>query len=305
MEKIFSAGRRTVKDGKKLWLGIIHLVFIITGLLCILPLMLVISISLTSEREILLGGYSLFPRALSFDAYITVFSRPKQLIDSYILTTFTTAAGTILGMLITAMLAYSISRKDYVLAGKTSFYVFFTMLFSGGLVPWYILVSRTLNMDDTVFSLFVPYLVVPWHVLLMKGFFSDVPVSLIESAKIDGASEYRIFFRIVIPISMAGIATVSLFTVLMFWNDYYLSLMFINRGKLVSLQYLLYRIMANIDFLNSALAKQSGMTLGTKNIPGQSARMAMCVLAAGPMLFVFPFFQKYFVKGLTVGAIKA
>jgi putative aldouronate transport system permease protein len=305
MEKALAMERGLGKSGNKLWLGSVHLVFLITGLLCILPLILVISISLTGEKEILTQGYSLFPGEISFDAYKTVFSNPTQLINSYALTIFTTAAGTTLGMLITTMLAYSISRKDYVLAGKTSFYVFFTMLFSGGLVPWYILVTRTLKMGDTVFALFVPYLVVSWHVLLMKGFLSDIPSSLIESAKIDGASEYRIFFRIVIPISKAGIATVTLFTVLMFWNDYYLSLMFINRGKLVSLQYLLYRIMANIDFLNSALARQSGMALGAKNIPSQSARMAMCILAAGPMLFVFPFFQKYFVKGLTVGAVKA
>jgi putative aldouronate transport system permease protein len=158
-------------------------------------------------------------------------------------------------------------------------------------------------MKDTIFALIVPYLVIPWFVLLFKGFLSNIPMSLIEYAKIDGASEYRIFFRIVLPMSKPGLATIGLFYLLHYWNDYYLSLLFIQNSKNVSLQFLLYRIMSNIDFLNSALAVNSGMVRNVE-MPNQSARMAMCVLAAGPMLFIFPFFQRYFIKGITVGAIK-
>jgi len=280
--------------------GIVLTVF---STLCILPIMLVISVSFTSESGIIADGYSLIPKNPSLEAFKMIFAKPDQLLHSYLVTIIVTAAGTALGMLISSMLAYVISRKDYPLANKTSFYIFFTMLFSGGMVPWYILVSHTLHMSDTIFALFVPYLVTPWFVLLMKGFLSSTPFSIIESAKIDGCSEYGIFFRMVLPVNKPGLATVALFSVLMYWNDYWLSLMFIQNSQYVSLQYLLYRIMSNLSFLNSSLGIHAGITAGT-NTPSDSARMAMCLLAAGPMLFIFPFFQRYFVKGLTLGAVK-
>jgi putative aldouronate transport system permease protein len=177
------------------------------------------------------------------------------------------------------------------------------MLFSAGLVPWYMMISNTLRLKDTIPALIAPYLIMPWFTLLMKSFLADIPSSIIEAGKIDGASEPRVFFSLVVPVSKPGLATVGLFILLMYWNDYYLSLMFIQNSPFISLQYMLYRIMANIDFLKSALAIQSGLTRGVI-IPDQSVRMAMCVLAAGPMLFVFPFFQKYFAKGITVGSVK-
>ncbi|MCL2342571.1 MAG: carbohydrate ABC transporter permease [Firmicutes bacterium] len=270
---------------------------------CILPILLVITISITSQKGIVADGYSLLPRSISFEAYKMIFANPGQLIHSYFITIIVTVLGTFFSMLISSMLAYVISRKDYPLANKTSFYIFFTMLFSGGLVPWYILISRTFHMSNTIFALFVPYLVTPWFVLLMKGFLSTTPFSIIESAKIDGCSEYRIFFRIILPINKPGLATVGLFSVLMFWNDYWLSLLFIDNNKLYTLQFLLYRIMSNLTFLNSSLGVNAGVGAGA-NLPSESARMAMCLLAAGPMLFVFPFFQRFFVKGLTVGAVK-
>lgn len=283
---------------------LIHIFFILASMACILPLILVISISLSSEMDLLKNGYSIIPRIFSLEAYQMIFKQPVQLMKSYATTISVTIVGTLMGMLITSMLAYGLSRKDYAFSRATSFFVFFTMLFNGGLVPWYILINRTLKLSDTLWVLIMPYLVVPWFVLLMKGFMSTIPLSMIESAKIDGSSEIRIFFTMVLPISKAGLATVALFSVLMYWNDYWLSLLFINKGRLVSLQFLLYRIMSNIDFLNSALAAKSGLVSNIKDMPNQSARMAMCVLAAGPMLFIFPFFQKYFVKGITVGSIK-
>jgi len=281
----------------------IHLIMLTYSLFCIIPLILVISESFSSDKAIAIKGFSLFPVGFTLNAYKTIFNRPDQIIHSYMITIIVTAIGTIIGVTFTSMLAYVISRKDYPLANKTSFYVFFTMLISGGMVPWYILISKTLGLNNTIYALIIPYLIIPWHVMLMRGFFSDIPTSLIESAKIDGASEYTIFFRIVAPITKSGLATIGLFTMLLFWNDYYLSLMFIENDNLVSLQFLLYRIMSNINFLNSALAIHSGVT-SSAEIPTDSARMAMCVLAAGPMLFIFPFFQKYFTKGVTVGAVK-
>ncbi|MCY9656820.1 carbohydrate ABC transporter permease [Paenibacillus chondroitinus] len=282
-------------------LSVIHIVLLLSSIACIIPIALVLTASFTNENTILTKGYSLFPSAITLEAYRFVFKNPEQIINSYVVTIFVTVTGTLLSIMITAMVAYVICRKDFFLANKISFFIFFTLLFSGGLVPWYILISRILHLKDTPFALILPYVVTPFLVLLMKGFMSTIPFALIESAKMDGASEYRVFFSIIIPVSKSGLATIALFSVLIYWNDYWLSLLFIDTGKYVSLQLLLYRIMSNIDFLNSALA-----VANTSNIvlPSQSARFALAVVAAGPMLFIFPFFQRFFVKGITVGSIK-
>lgn len=178
------------------------------------------------------------------------------------------------------------------------------MLFSGGIVPWYILIAKYLNMKDTFFVLFVPYLVNVWYVLLLKTYFKDIPISLLESANIDGASEIRILISIVLPLSKPALATVSLFIVLQFWNDWWLSLLFINKESLVTLQYLLYKMMRNMDYLRNNVSQMAHGMIDTSNLPTETMRMAMCIVAAGPMLIIFPFFQKYFVRGLTVGAVK-
>lgn len=291
------------KNRIKIFNIIPHIVLIFVALACLLPLVLVISASFTSDAEIAKYGYSFIPKNFTLEAYVYIFKKPLQLILSYGVTTLVTVVGTLAGLLITAMLAYGISRKDYPFAKATTLFVYMTMLFAAGLVPWYMMVSNTLNMKDTIFALIVPYLVVPWFVMLMKGYFAEISPSIIEAAKIDGASEFKVFFQIVIPMAKPGLATVGLFIMLMYWNDYYLSLMFIQSSKMVSLQFMLYRMMSNIDFLKSALAAQAGMLSGVQ-IPAKSIRMAMCVLAAGPMLFVFPFFQKYFVKGIAIGSVK-
>ncbi|UKS26985.1 carbohydrate ABC transporter permease [Paenibacillus sp. HWE-109] len=285
----------------RMGLFLIHIVLLLSSIACIIPIVLVLAASFTSENTILTKGYSLFPSEITLEAYRFIFENPKQIINSYVVTIFVTVTGTLLSIMITAMVAYVIGRKDFFLANKISFFIFFTLLFSGGLVPWYILISRILHLKDTPFALILPYVVTPFLVLLMKGFMSTIPFALIESAKMDGASEYRVFFSIIIPISKSGLATIALFSVLIYWNDYWLSLLFIDTGKYVSLQLLLYRIMSNIDFLNSALS-----VANTSNIvlPSQSARFALAVVAAGPMLFIFPFFQRFFVKGITVGSIK-
>lgn len=282
-------------------LFMIHMALLLSSIACIIPIVLVLTASFTKESTILTEGYSLFPSEISLEAYQFIFKNPKQIINSYVVTIFVTVAGTLLSIMITAMVAYVICRKDFFLANKISFFIFFTLLFSGGLVPWYILVSRILHLKDSPLALILPYVVTPFLVLLMKGFMSTIPFALIESAKMDGASEYRVFFSIIIPVSKSGLATIALFSVLIYWNDYWLSLLFIDTGKYVSLQLLLYRIMSNIDFLNSALAVANTSSVV---LPSQSARFALAVVAAGPMLFIFPFFQRFFVKGITVGSIK-
>jgi putative aldouronate transport system permease protein len=271
---------------------------------CIVPLLLILSVSFSDETEILNSGYRLIPLKFSLNAYEYIFKLPEAIINAYGISIFVTAAGTIGGLLITSMLAYTISRKDYKYRNATSFMIFFTMLFNGGLVPWYILISRVLNMSDKIYVLFVPYLVVPWYVFLMKGFFSDIGDSIVESAKIDGSSEFRTFFSIIVPISKPGLATVGLFFALMLWNDWWLPMLFINNNKLVTLQYMLYTIMSNIEFISMQAGNTASVGIKFSKVPDLSARMATCILAIGPMLFAFPFFQKYLVKGIMVGSVK-
>lgn len=282
---------------------LIHTILIIFCALCVIPMILVISISLSDESAIVEYGYTLFPIKFSSYAYNYIFSNADTLINSYMVTISVTILGTLFGLILTTSLAYVLSRPDYKYRNVTSFYVFFTMLFSGGLVPWYILIAKYLHMKDTLFVMFVPYLVIAWYVLLMRGFLQTLPLSMLESARIDGASELAILVRIVLPVSKPGLATVGLFYVLMFWNDWWLSLLFIDKKELVSLQYLLYKIMSMIEALTS-IKSDYNVNTGNIQLPSQSARMAMVILTAGPILLAFPFFQQYFVRGLTVGSIK-
>ena len=236
-------------------------------------------------------------------AYSYLLSAPKALINGYIVSISVTVLGTALSLLLTSKLAYTLSRKDFRGSNILSFIVFFTLLFNGGLVPWYILIKRYLHIDDTLLALILPGAIIPWHVLLMRGFLADIPLPLIESAKMDGAGEWRIFYTIIVPISKPALATVALFIAFYYWNDWWLAMLYIDNQKLIPLQFMLYRIMNNIQFLSSSL--QSGnISIDISKMPNETARMAMAVLAAGPILFIFPFFQKYFVKGLTVGAVK-
>lgn len=282
---------------------VIHLILAIFLVLCVLPILLVISISLSDDITIKRQGYSIIPRQFTLKAYQFVLSDPTQIITSYAVTILVTVIGLVLGLWLTASIAYVTTRKDFKMSGPISFYVFLTMLFNGGLVPTYILVANVLHMRNTIFAIIVPYLVIPWYVLLLKGFMKNISTSYIESAKIDGAGEFRIFVQIILPLSKPGLATVGLFIVLTYWNDWWLSLLYIDNSKMITLQYLLYRILSSIQYLTSAVASDV-VKENIRNIPSLSARMAMCVLAAGPILFAFPFFQKFFVRGLTVGGIK-
>jgi len=290
------------KDKDKVFHIIIHIIFIFASLLCIIPIILVVVISLMHEKDILLNGYTLIPKNATLNAYVSIFSNAKQLIYSYGTTIGITLVGTITGIWLTATIGYVITRRDYALRKQLSFYVFFTMLFSGGLIPSYILISKWLNMKDTYFALFVPSLVSAYNILLMKGFLQNLPTSIIDAAKIDGASELRTFISIIIPISKPAIATVGLFMAFAYWNDWMASFLYIDSDNKIMLQYLLIKVMKNLQFLNSADALNYG--IAPQDVPTYSARMAMCVIASGPILLVFPFFQKYFVKGLTLGSVK-
>lgn len=291
------------KKSRLISLIIISIILTLFAVTCIIPIFAVLSISLSDEMDILRHGYKLIPKKISLTAYEYIFKVPKQILQGYFISLSVTGVGTVLSLFVIAMIAYPLSRRDYKYRNPLAFYIFFTMLFNGGLVPWYILIVRYLHLKDTWWVLVLPYLVAPWFVLLLKTFFQQIPISIIESAKLDGASELRTFFTIVVPLSKPALAAIGLFILLRYWNDWWLPLLYIESENMVPLQYMLHRMMANIQFLTQQL-RTTQMTIDISKLPNESARMAMCILAAGPMLFIFPFFQKYFVKGLTVGAIK-
>ena len=280
--------------------------FILTSLLFIIPFVLIISASLTKESVLLEKGYKLIPSVFSGDAYKYVFRSPKQLITSYEVTIIFSFTATFFGVIIMAMMAYPLSRSSYKYRKGLTFFIFFTMLFSGGLVPTYIWITRYLHLGDTIWVYILPCLVNAFHVIIIRTFFQGLPPSLVESAKIDGAREIQIFFKIIIPLSKPVIATISLLMLLGRWNDWNTALIYIKSKNLYSLQYLLQKILREVQFVKD-MAQSSpvaGMDLDLTNIPSETIRFAMCIVAAGPMLIVFPFFQKYFAKGLTVGAVK-
>ncbi|HHV10151.1 MAG TPA: carbohydrate ABC transporter permease [Clostridiales bacterium] len=288
---------------EKIASNIITLIFIILALFCVVPIFYILAASLSDEITLSREGYSLLPRGFSLEAFRFVLESPKAILNAYAVTIFVTIVGTVVSLLFTAMFAYVIARKDFSLSRIFSFMVFFSMLFNGGLVPTYIMMTQYYNVKDTVLALIIPYIIMPWHVFLMKGFLADIPVSLIEAAKIDGASEIKTFFKIVLPITKPALATVGLFIAFTYWNDWYQSMLYIDKALLNSLQFYLYRIMNNIQYLSSSMMA-GNISIDTSSMPSETARMVLCVLAAGPMLVIFPFFQKYFVKGLTVGAVK-
>lgn len=282
---------------------VITLIFMIIALFCVVPIFYILAASLSDEIALSREGYSLLPRGFSLEAYKYVLESPKAILNAYGVTILVTIGGTVVSLMITAMFAYVIARKDFKLSRVFSFMVFFSMLFNGGLVPTYIMMTKYYNMKDMIFALIIPYIIMPWHVFLMKGFLSDIPTSLIEAAKIDGAGEVKTFFKIILPISKPAMATVGLFIAFTYWNDWYQSMLYIDKASLNSLQFYLYRIMNNIQYLSSSMMS-GNISIDMSNMPSETARMALCILAAGPMLVIFPFFQKYFVKGLTVGAVK-
>lgn len=280
--------------------------FCLGSLVFILPFVLIISASFSDEQTLLSEGYKLIPSVFSTEAYKYVFRNPQQLLDSYKVTIIYSIVATVLGVVVMAMLAYPLSRPNYKYKKIATFFIFFTMLFSGGLIPTYIWITRYLHLGDTIWVYILPCLVNAFHVIVIRSFFQGLPQALMESAKIDGASELQTFFKIVMPLSKPVIATISLLTLLSRWNDWNTALIYIKSSNLYSLQYLLQKILREAEFVKNMADSSpvAGMDLDLSNLPSVTIRFAMCMVAAGPMLIIFPFFQKYFAKGLTVGAVK-
>ena len=285
---------------------LLHLVFALCAFACLFPVLVVLGVSLTDQNAIYRYGYNLIPRQFSWDAYAFLFRDVGPILNAYGVTIFVTVVGTAAALLMTALVAYPLSRRDFSLRGWFTFLVFFTMIFGGGLVPWYLVYTYVFDIRDTVWALIVPnHLLSAFYVIIMRTFFTQsIHPSIIESAKIDGAGELRIFARIVLPLSLPVLATIGLFYTLGYWNDWFNSLVFINREELYSLQYLMYMAMRNLQFMSNYAAVAGMSAEQIANLPGETARMAMAIIGMGPIVAAFPFFQKYFVKGLTVGSIK-
>lgn len=278
--------------------AMIHGALVATCLVCIVPLWLIISASFTDEQALVERGFRLIPAKFSTEAYRFLLADPAQILRAYSVSVLVTFSGAMVSLFLMSMLAYALSRRDFSLRKVLALFVFFPILFNAGTLPFYILMVRQLGLKDNLLALVLPPLVLPFFVLLLRTFFSNIPRELIEAAKLDGASEWLIYFRVVVPLSTPALATVGLFSLLFYWNDLYLSLLFINDKSLYNLQYLLYQIIANIQLLEEGFAGQ-----GLKP-PLQSVRMAMAVLAMGPVLFAFMFVQRYFIKGITLGGLK-
>jgi putative aldouronate transport system permease protein len=271
---------------------------------CLAPVLLVIAISLSDEMTILLNGYSFIPKIFSLKAYSYVISAGDMIWRAYGISIFVTVVGTILSMLITCMYAYPLSRQSFRYKSQFSFFAYFTMIFGGGLIPWYMVYTHIFKIKDSIWIMIFPYLLNAWFMLIMRTFYkTTIHESIIESARIDGAGEFRTFFVIVLPLCRAGLATIGLFSTLNYWNDWYLPLVFVNDPKMYNIQYMMYQTLLSIQFLSSS-SSFTRAAQAFSDLPSESARMAIADISIGPIIFAYPFFQKYFVKGLTIGAVK-
>lgn len=283
---------------------ILNIIFILLCIVCIFPILLVLSISFTDEGALFEYGYNIIPRAFSLDAYKYVFASTETILRAYANTIGVTVISTVLGVLITALYAYVISRKDFKYRNVFAFFSYFTMLFNGGLVASYLINTNLLGLSNSYSALILPGLLSAWNVMVLKSFFAtSVPFEIIESGKLDGASEFRIFAKLVVPIAKPGIMTIALFIVLNKWNDWSTPMLYITDTDKYTLAFLMQNMLTNVEEMLNA-SQQSGASFNMNQIPQEGAKMALCLVAAGPILIAYPFFQKYFIQGMTIGAVK-
>ena len=280
---------------------ICYAVVILVSLACVIPFIMLVSGSFSSEQAIRFQGYGILPKDFSLEAYKLIFKTPGTVIKAYGVSIFITVSGTVLGLILTTITAYVLSRKDFKYRNAFSFFFYFTTLFNGGMVCTYIFYIRYLNLKDSYWALILPGMFNVFYLLIMRTFVSAVPHALIEAAKIDGAGEFRTFFSVVLPLLKSGMATIGLFLALGYWNDWYNAMLYINDESKYPLQYMLYSLMQKTQALASLAGKAS---IQVSDLPSNSLKLAMAVVATGPIILVYPFVQKYFVKGVAVGSVK-
>jgi putative aldouronate transport system permease protein len=268
---------------------------------CLFPFLVMITSSFMSEREIITEGYKLIPKKFTASAYEFLFSNPKKIIDAYKTTIFITIFGTAGGLFCMSMAGYVLNRKDFKYRNFFSFFLYFTTLFSGGLIPSYILMVRYLQLKDSLFALILPGIMSAWSVFLMRNFMKSIPDSLYESATIDGAGDFFIYWKIFMPLAIPSLATIGLFTALGYWNEWYNAMLYIQTQSKFPLQYFLQR---TVNQTNVQALISQGIAINAADLPTQSIKMAVAVVATGPIILLYPFVQRYFISGLTIGAVK-
>ena len=281
----------------------IALILLIFAILCVLPFWLVLSGSLTSEAEIMSTGYGLFPKKIDFTAYKILLNNMSRILNGYKISLIVTVLGTLLTVVVVSLAAWPISQNRVKYHNALNFFVLFTMLFSGGMVPWFIVCRNMLHLTDTIWALILPYVANAWYIFLVRNYYRGIPDELVEAAKIDGAGEYRIFGQIIFPLSKPVLATIALFACLAYWNDWWLGIMLVDKVEMQPLQLLLRTITSNVQFLSTA-GNVNAIAQAAASIPSEGIKMATCIITIGPIILVYPFVQKYFVKGIMVGAVK-
>ena len=278
----------------------------ILSLLSVIPFIFVIIISLTDEESLAMNGYRFIPEKWSFYAYEYIVSAGENIIRSYGVTILVTVTGTLLGLLLTGTYAYALSRNTYEFRSFFTKVITIPMLFSGGMIANYLIVTKVLMLKNTILALILPLCLNSYNIIVLRTFFkTSIPDSVVESAKIDGASEWHLFFKIVIPMALPGLATIGLFLTLGYWNDWFNAMMYMDDKTWIPLQYLLIQIESSIDWLasNKSMMGVDGIQAAA-NLPKETIKMAIVVISTLPIIFAYPFFQRYFVNGLTIGAVK-
>ena len=276
----------------------------IFGMMCLIPFYLIIISSFASESSLMNYGYQFIPKEFSLSAYQWVFKSPMRILESYRNTIYVTVVGTTLSVLLSAMTGYVLARNDFPWRNGFSLFFFFTTLFNGGLVPWYILCTRYLGFKNHYYGMILPLLFSVWNMIIAKNFMKGIPFSIVESAKVDGANDFTIFCKLILPLSKPLLATLALFSALGYWNDWYNSMLFITDKDKQSLQYFLQEMLSSIEALKQLVAKGDTLAVANADIPQTGMKMAMTCVVTGPIIFLYPLVQKYFVKGLTIGAVK-
>lgn len=284
----------------------IHLIFVLLCAAYVIPLWMVFSTSISTQAELATSGFKILPREIDFEAYRILFKSPQTILNAYKVTVITSFTSLFLYLLMGSMCAYALSRRDFAWRHILSFYLFFTMLFGGGLVSTYLLNTKYLHLRNTYWALILPNLGNVWHVFLMRTYFQDIPESILESATIDGANEWQKYLLIVLPLAVPSLATIGLLNFVSYWNSWYSALLYISEKSMRPLQYMLQIMLRNITEMKKAIEKggDAAAMASVARMPSEPLQMAMCIVAIGPVLLVFPFFQKYLSKGLTVGSVK-
>lgn len=271
------------------------------ALVCLMPFYLIIIASFTEETSLIRNGYPLIPTDFSIQSYLLCLKNPIAIVRAYGTTISVTLIGTALSVFLATMTGYVLSRRDFPWRNQFSFFFFFTTLFSGGLVPWYMLCVRYLHFKNSYIGLILPLMFSVWNMIIAKSFMAGIPAEISESAKIDGANDITIFIKLILPLSKPLLATLGLFAALAYWNDWYNCMLYVTDENMFTLQYYLQRVLGSAEAMR-IVAEKSGMAL--PSVPLESMKMAMTVIATGPIVLLYPFVQRYFVKGLTIGAVK-